>query len=152
MNISPATIAALKEQYSVIFSDANANDATPEKAADMNIGFSLADHRYIGKCIKATKKETTFECVMAKINADSAYKNLCSDFAKLLPAGLNAYPTTYGIGVWVAFGIRAKIDETKAFIDSKLTAMGINYTCEFSDASWVFRYKISKAAANLSKI
>jgi hypothetical protein len=161
MNITQTTINELKELYTVHFYDNNCNIVKPEIATELNIGYELTNGnkvdangmlKPIHKTIKATKKETTTEYVLAKINAGSTYMNFCTKFNKLLDSGLNAYPTSYGIGVFVAIGFRKQIDSIKQCIEGKLTELGVMYTTEYSDAGWVFRYKISKSAANIEII
>ena len=63
--------------------------------------------------------------------------------------GLNVYPTTYGIGVmvfwWHGDGY---INHVKQILDSR----GVEYYNEYSDARWVYRFKISKKKENLARI
>lgn len=84
-----------------------------------------------------------------------AYGEFTDKMRKLLKAdgklsSFNIYPTTYGIGVWVFYNWNLKDD--LAYIDKKLKSLGIEYYNEYSEARWVFRYKISKKQANLAKI
>lgn len=105
-------------------------------------------------------EEITKERVMKLIERDKkAYQGAYGEFTdkmrKLLKAdgklsSFNIYPTTYGIGVWVFYNWNLKDD--LAYIDKKLKSLGIEYYNEYSEARWVFRYKISKKQANLSKI
>ena len=102
----------------------------------------------------------TKDRVLQLIERDKkAYQGAYGDFTdkmrKLLKAdgklsSFNIYPTTYGIGVWVFYNWNLKDD--LAYIDKKLKSLGIEYYNEYSEARWVFRYKISKKQANLSKI
>jgi hypothetical protein len=61
-----------------------------------------------------------------------------------------AYPTTYGVGVWIAYNYRA--EETVFLLKKLFDARGVEYKNEFSGARWVFRFKISKAKDNLTQL
>lgn len=63
---------------------------------------------------------------------------------------LSVYPTTYGIGVLLFYNWNAKNDVEK--VESIMTEKGIEYYNEFSDARWVYRFKVSKKAENLARI
>jgi hypothetical protein len=135
------------------------NVVSAEKATFIHIGFELDENggygTYIGKDVKATKKETTLDYIIGKLSADVIYKNFSDHFNKILRSwggGVNAYATTYGIGVFVAVGFRNGISETKNRIEKELNDMGVNFTTEYSDGGWVFRYKISKSAKNIETI
>lgn len=67
-----------------------------------------------------------------------------------LAGKFSIYPTTYGIGVWVFYNWDSEKDiaEVTKILDER----GIEYYNEFSDARWVYRFKISKKAANVSKL
>jgi hypothetical protein len=153
MNIKPETIELLKKMYSICFFDKNANDVPADKADELRIGFERETEFYIGKSIKATKKEITLDYVLSKINADKVYQNFTDHFNKVVKDhGLRGYPTTYGIGVFVAVGLKKTIQETKDTIQTVLDQMGVKYSNEYSEAGWVFRYKISKSKENIEII
>ena len=104
-------------------------------------------------------KEITKDYVLKLIEKDKkAYKSAYGDFTlkmkKILQeskiGGLLVYPTTYGIGVYVYYGLFAGNSIKK--LDDILKSKGIEYKNEFSDAHWVWRYKISKKKSNLAKI
>ena len=138
--------------FSFTFYDNFMNEVEVSKATEMHIGFTK-EGEYIGKAIKATKKETTIEYVMDKINADKTFKNFSNYFNSIVSKfGLSAYATTYGIGVFVAIGYRNSVAETKAQVEKTLADMGVKFTTEYSSAGWVFRYKISKATDNIKLI
>lgn len=66
-----------------------------------------------------------------------------------LEQGINIYPTTYGIGVAVFWWhADANIECVKKILDSR----GIEYYNEYSDARWVYRFKVSKKRENLEKL
>ena len=60
------------------------------------------------------------------------------------------YPTTYGIGVWVFFNWDK--DECIRRVREVLDGMNVEYSNEFSDAHYVYRFKISKKTSNRSKV
>ena len=62
----------------------------------------------------------------------------------------SVYPTTYGIGVWVFYNWDLEKDLKN--VADLLNKFGVEYYTEFSDARWVFRFKISKKSINLDKI
>ena len=62
----------------------------------------------------------------------------------------SVYPTTYGIGVWVFYNWDLEKDLKN--VSDLLNKFGVEYYTEFSDARWVFRFKISKKSINLDKI
>lgn len=62
----------------------------------------------------------------------------------------SVYPTTYGIGVWVYYNWNVEKDLTN--VADLLNKWGLEYSTEFSDAHWVFRFKISKKSINLDKV
>lgn len=101
------------------------------------------------------KKEVTLMWVMEKINKDSIYKNFAKNFENLLPKkyknGLNVYPTTYGIGISILFSHFQKNDLVNE-VSKILKQYGVKYKNEYSDAGWVFRFKISKEKGNIEKI
>lgn len=157
-NISDETLKKLDEIYTYDFYDQNVNVVPKDKAYELSIGFEKSgegrdEWRYIGRNIKPTKKEMTLEYIQEKIGADSLYVNFSKYFNDLISKyGLHAYPTTYGIGVFVAVGFRKDIEESKNKVEEILNNLGVKYTTEYSEAGWVFRYKISKSADNIKRI
>ena len=153
MNIAADTIKQIEQYYSVCFFDKYINNVTPDKAVMLHIGWSKDGEEYTNKTIKETKRETTFAYVMEQINKDKTYANFSNQFNKVISKlGLSAYPTTYGIGVFVAIGFRNSIDITKNLIYQELKKLDIDFTTEYSEANWVFRYKISKSKENINKL
>ena len=154
MNISKQTIETLNELgYTIHFQDEYLNIVSHSEASEMYIGFlKLTDNecQYIGKTIKATKKETTIDYIMDKITTDKVYKNFSSEFNKVVREfGLSAYPTSYGIGVSVIFISEVRESELRNKVKTALDKIGINYLTEYSEAGWVFRFKISKSSKNI---
>ena len=111
--------------------------------------------RTCGKSELITKDRVLQLIERDKKSYQGAYGEFTDKMRKLLKAdgklsSFNIYPTTYGIGVWVFYNWNLKDD--LAYIDKKLKDLGIEYYNEYSEARWVFRYKISKKQANLAKI
>lgn len=110
------------------------------------------------KTIKLPKnKLVDFDYIMNKVNADKVYQNFADNFRSLLTGSgfehsINVYPTSYGIGFFVLFNFRNENTKIKECIDSILNERNIEYRNEFSDAGWVFRYRISKSKENISKL
>lgn len=161
MNISKETIEKLKGLgYIFTFWDEYVNEVSPEKSTELSICAIDINGEYQilypPVRIKTTKKETTLEYILNKMNNDKVYQNFSEYFNKLLKSknytNYNTCPTTYGIGVWVSFGFRKNIEETKQNIENLLNELNIIYTTEYSDAGWVFRYKISKSKENIAII
>ena len=142
-----------QEGWTISYWDKNINDVPKEKAYEMSL-FKF-DPNYESIRIKLpSKMEVTFEWIMNKVNKDKVYKSFTENFNKILKqkglSNINAYPTTYGIGVSVFAGMH--ISETKKNIENLLNSLEINYTTEYSDENYVFRYKISKSKENIEKI
>lgn len=154
MNISENTIATLEGMgYIIHFQDKCLNITTPSNADEMYIDFLKLNNnevQYIGKTIKTTKKETTIDYVMNKINTERMYKNFSVEFNKVIRQfGLSAYPTTYGIGVSCLFISETNESKLKSKVEEALNVIGVIYSTEYSDAGWVFRYRISKSTKNI---
>lgn len=153
MNITKQTIEAIEELFTYNFYDNNLNIVPVNEAEFLHIGFTKSDFQYISKDIKSTKKEITLEYILNKINKDKTFKNFSNKFSKLIEIpGTSVYPTSYGIGVFIAFGFRDKIGNIKNSIESKLNSLRLNYNTEYSEGGWVFRYKISKSQKNITII
>jgi len=60
------------------------------------------------------------------------------------------YPTTYGIGVWVFFNW--KKDECIAKVREVLDGMNVGYSNEFSEAGYVYRFRVSKKSENRKRL
>lgn len=142
-----------QEGFQVSYYDNNVNEVPKEKAEVISL--TKWSPYYENFSLKLpSKMEVTFEWIMNKLSNDKIYKSFAENFNKILKAkgysNLNAYPTTYGIGVFVGFG--RGIDETKSQIEELLNSLGIEYTTEYSEGGWVFRYRISKSKENIAKI
>lgn len=75
-------------------------------------------------------------------------QGICKDMGYL--NSWSVYPTTYGIGVWVYYNWN--LDKDLKNVADLLNKWGVEYHTEFSDARWVFRFKISKKSINLDKV
>ena len=60
------------------------------------------------------------------------------------------YPTTYGIGVWVFYNW--KKDECIAKVREVLDGMNVEYSNEFSEAGYVYRFRVSKKSENRKRL
>jgi len=110
---------------------------------------------FIGKTIKLPKKKLiTVDYIIKKIENNNIYINFAKNFKKLLLKigfnNINVYPTTYGIGIFIPYTRGVK--NYKETINNLLESLGIEYSNEYSDAGWVYRYKISKKQSNINKI
>ncbi len=112
------------------------------------------EYDWIHKNIKLPKQKIVdVNYVLDKLDTDKVFKNFSEDFQKILNGtdfenSINIYSTTYGIGVESIFGNK----KSREFVEGKLNDLGIDYTTEYSDARWVFRYKISKSKENIEKL
>jgi hypothetical protein len=158
-NISKTLEQELKAlNYSYTLFDKHYNDTEDESLAvditvyDYNDGIGF-------KTFKLPKnKEVSLAWVMGKMNTEKIYQSFAEHFGKILKQKLgysswiNIYPTTYGIGIFVALSYRSETKEIKEKIDKLLTDNGIQYKNQSSDAGWVFRYVISKERENIKRI
>lgn len=124
--------------------------------SDLNNTRKAFETEGIYKTFKVPKKKLiTPEYLINKINKDNIFINFAEDFKKLLNKagyhnGISVYPTSYGIGVFVI--LTHGLESIKNEIKSILNKYDIEYLNEYSEARWVFRYKISKKANNIKKI
>lgn len=95
----------------------------------------------------------TYEWLNDKISnyLNATSKNLRSVFSKLNIQG-NIYYTSFGFSYDCFMKNRTTFDTETQLLKTTLDNMGITYTNEFSDAYWVYRFKISQSKDNLSKI
>lgn len=117
------------------------------------------DGKLIIKKENVKSQEITIDYVQKLIDKnEKAYAGYYGEFAKNMQQLLKAngladrfsvYPTTYGIGVWVLYNWNAQdyIERVTKILDER----GIEYYYEFSEAGWVYRYKVSKSASNIAK-
>ena len=103
------------------------------------------------KVIKTPKNQNlvTADWILSKTQSD--YKNLRPLFQKLELKG-NIYFTSFGFSYDMFFKSQSDFDRDTKAIKQQLDDLGIKYTNEYSDARWVYRFKISKTSANLAII
>ena len=114
--------------------------------------------RMVVQKVSVKSKEITEDYVMKLIEKnEKSYNGIYGNFAdkmNKLIAGrtsqLSIYPTTYGIGVWIFYNFKA--EENITYVENILKEKGIEYYNEFSDAHYVYRFKISKKKENLERI
>ena len=133
------------------------NDSVTAKDAD-EITIYNYDNGLTFKSFKLPKKKLVdFEWVMNKWNSEKTFVSFVADFKKMLANrgykhSINCYPTSYGIGIFVAIGCRDNIKKIKTDVDSLMDKIGVEYRNEYSEAGYVFRYVISKKKENIEKI
>lgn len=154
MNISKETVDYLKERFTVVsFLNDNSDNTTQEKATKLGLFFPI-DEGYTTMVLKAPKKEMTIEWIEGNFTKDKVYKSFAPFFKKYLAktgvGNFDVFATTYGIGVMAILN-RNKAQDI-AQISEQLDKLGIKYYTEWSDAQWVYRFKISKEISNIEKI
>lgn len=125
------------------------DECSAEEATELSL--TNWEQGIVAKIIKVPKvKEVTFEWLMAKFYQESQYKSLVEHCKKLVKGtGISMYATSYGIGFFVLFGsVHESVKELKDILDQA----GIIYTNEFSEARYVYRFKISKSENNVKKL
>ena len=153
--ISSDTIKLLKQDgFSV--SSYTVIDIPLEEADKISLCKIDEKGEFILITIKAPKKELTYAMIQEKMNKDKTFINFCNNFKKLLPEKyknmMDIYPTSYGIGVFVALNFRNEKSIAIAEIERILTEKNISYKNEYSDAGYVYRFLISKSKENIGKI
>lgn len=64
--------------------------------------------------------------------------------------GFHVYPTTYGIGVWLFYNFSA--EKHIAQVEQIMKERNIEYYNEYSEARWVYRFRVSKKRENIERI
>lgn len=107
------------------------------------------------KFVAPKSKEITIEYLFDRLNKYTnqgrAYENLSGLFSKLLPS-CNFYATSYGVGLDAFLKSHARVLEVAQPLVEILLKNGIDFNTEYSDAAWVFRFKISKSKDNIEKL
>ena len=153
MNISKDLLGEIKaNNMYIMFVNYDTLDEVPVKEAN---GFNIGSYEQgvipMGTFLRAPKKkEVTLEWILGKINKSSSFVNLSEKLGKMLNIkGLNVYPTSYGVGMFRLFGLnKNEVDRIHNFFKTN----DIEYSNEYSDARYVFRFKVSKKKENLKKI
>lgn len=154
--ISYETLAEYEESCRKFADQTTARHCDPYEYDRLYIEY---DGKLIIKKENVKSKEITIEMIDKLIaKNEKAYSGYYGEFAKnmqrlLKENGLtdkfSVYPTTYGIGVWVIYNWNAK--EEIEMVTKILDERGIEYYNEYSEAGWVYRYKVSKKADNIAK-
>lgn len=162
MNITTDTIKKLQYDYNFEFYNEHYQIVKPNDATHLSIICQTHNHKpltigqFIGKSIKTPrKKEITYQWVIEKLNPSQniSYANFCKLFSNFINnQNLRAYATTYGIAIESIFKKESDIVQEQNIIEHKLKSLGIIYKTEYSDAHWIYRYKISKSKENIEKI
>ena len=138
MNIKEETIGTLKELgYDIWAHDDSCN----------GVSFDKANYIYVNyRSIKTPRqKEVTVEWILSKVNKETNYQNLSRYLRNVFASSCSVYPASYGIGV---SSLLNREDDIKA-VAEKLKSLGLKFRNELSDAGWVYRFLISKDAANM---
>lgn len=102
-----------------------------------------------------SKKEVNFEYLYNKMlqgdNNCRVWVNLQNVFAKILPS-YNFYAASYGVGMDAYFKSHDKIMQIASPLIDLLDSNNIEYYTEYSDAAWVFRFKISRSKENIERL
>lgn len=170
MNIREETLRQLSQLYTFHFendqgschywNEPEISEIPLSKCTMLIINWSLDKNgepeRFLGKSLRLPKKmEITLAWILGKIENGKAYQSFAEQFNCLLnkkfPNRFLAYPTTYGIGVFIIFGGKRTGQEIE-LIKKELESRNIQYQNEFSKAHWVYRFKISKAKENIEKL
>lgn len=123
-------------KWYVIFDNGRIVSIPKRKYAEDNKMWEARLDRVISKVEKQSNSDYgKFACIMQKIVN-----------SKLDKYGWLVYPTTYGIGLEAIFNWH--FDKQSKEIEELLNKMGVEFKTEYSDAGWIFRYKISKKEAN----
>ena len=110
----------------------------------ISVKSKLIDIAYIDKEIEKSRKLYSgvygrFADMMQKLLSDN---NIDHNFV--------IYPTTYGIGIWYIYNFDA--EKHISIVTEIMRRNNIEYYNEFSEANWVYRFKISKRHANIAKL
>lgn len=120
------------------------------------LGFT--EEQYVYTQFKAPKqKEVNFEYLMHKLSLfyskESSYKNLAEVFKKLVTSySSRFYVTSYGVGFDTFMLSHEQVLAATKQLEEYLTSHSISFSNEYSDACWVYRFKIGKSRDNLERI
>jgi hypothetical protein len=167
MFITADSHSRITDVYAVDWYDDNINTVHPANATKIMVSWEKSNDPnkwvFIGVMLKTPKtKEVTLEWVtnrvLTKRNVDKVMSNFSDCFGSfLITKGyndngyFNVYPASYGIGVSVLFRSETSNVEI-GNVKNALDELGIIYTTEYSDAHWVYRFRISKTRENIKLI
>ena len=105
------------------------------------------------KAVKLPKKEIDKNWLAEKIEnyLNATSKNLRKEFQKLDIKG-SIYYTSFGLSYDCCFKSDDTFDKEIQAIKDKLSELKIKFSNEFSDARWVYRFRISQSKENLELI
>jgi hypothetical protein len=97
------------------------------------------------------KKEINKQWVASKIETviNSEYENLRPLFEKLKLSGY-IYYTSFGFSYDCFLKSQQTFDKETQQLQNALTSLGVEFRNEFSDARWVYRFRLSQSKENLS--
>jgi len=83
------------------------------------------------------------------------YSRFAGEFRRLINAkGLDkswsVYPTEYGIGIWIYYNWNSERD--CRLVKELMDESGVEYSNEYSNAAWVYRFRLAKGEKNLDRI
>lgn len=142
------------------FAERNVDSKASRNEYDANLLYIEYGDKLIIKKISVKSKEITVDYIRKEIEKNEkaysgAYGNFALKMQKMLrdngiERGFQIYPTTYGIGVWIYYNFGVEYDIKR--VTEIMEKYGIEYYNEYSDAGWVYRFKVSKKNGNLEKI
>ena len=100
---------------------------------------------------KKLKTEWIQNKISKFINSKSQYINLIKTFKKLDIKG-GIYYTSFGFSFCTFMKSKERFEQDNNRIKAHLNDLGIEYSNEFSDACWVYRYRISQRKENIDRI
>ncbi len=106
-----------------------------------------------GKSVKSItfNKTAKLDTIINLLTKERTYTNLKPTFERL---GLNGriYYTSFGFSYDLFLVRNDKFADDTNKLKQSLDNMGIVYRCEYSEAYWVYRFRISQSKENLAKI
>lgn len=163
MNITDTTLQQINEVYAIDWYDDYLNTVRKENATKLYISWektSGEDWKAVGVTLPIPKKkEITLDWVCERVTTKMGGSKVMTDFSAKFKTlikerghhGFTVYPTSYGIGVSVLFR-GGEADTNIKEVENLLNELGVLYTTEYSDANWVYRFRISKSKENISRI
>lgn len=157
MNILDLTIRQIESEFNGVkfhfYKDCGcATECEKEEAGYIIISGFTETEGFMYHPMKVNKnKEFKLETFYNKINKENVFINLSTILDKIdWVKNNNFFPTSYGIGV-DTFMIGSKVlDNRIKLMEDFLSGKGIKYYTEYSNAYFVYRFKISKCEKNIN--
>lgn len=147
MNINGTTVKKLENQIGPITFFKGSNVVKKEDATELSILYNK-DGDYVGIKFKASsKKEVTFEDVIATTVPKTKNKADANVFKNLSSLCWETEHTSYGLSLCT---MHPDFNSNQNKVDATLKKLNIEFKKEYSDSRLVLRYKINKK--ELSKI